>query len=100
MYCSEYVTGVEESIRCEIFAICEPNTMKPASCKAPFVIQIASEPMDPEEVHAISFHVSRASHVYMEYPEHFSIPVQMRLCTFIFVFVPQSYDVWVVADID
>ena len=58
MYCSEYVTGVEESIRCEIFTICEPDIMKPVSRKAPFVIQIASELMDPEEVHALSFHAS------------------------------------------
>ena len=100
MYCSEYVTKVEESIRCEIFAICEPDTMKPVSCKAPFVIQITSELMDPEEVHALGFHASRASHIYMEYSEHFSIPVRMQLCTIVFIFVSQSHDVWVVANID
>jgi hypothetical protein len=74
--------------------------MKPTSLKAPFVIQIASEPMDPEKVHALGFHALQVSHIDMEYPKYFGIPVQMQLCTLVFVFMSQSHNVWVGANID
>ena len=100
MYCSEHIAGVEESIRAGIFSICEPDTMKPTSLKALFVIQIVSKPMDPEEVHALGFYAPQASHVDMEYPEYFGIPVRMQLRTLVFVFMSQSHNVWVGANVD
>jgi hypothetical protein len=99
MYHSEYVTGVEETIRCWVFAICEPNTMKSTSYKAPFVIWITSEPMDPEEVHVLNLYAPRASHINMKDPEDFGIPIWMPFCTF-FIFVTQGHNIWVCVYVD
>ena len=99
MYRSEDVSGIEKFIGSGIFAICEPNTVKATSLKAAFMIEVASEPVDPEEFHAFSLHRPRASHIDMKDSEDFRIPVWMPFRTF-FIFVSQSHKIRVGPHID
>jgi len=54
---SEDVVGIEESIQSGVFTICETNAMKSTSLEAAFMIQIMSEPVDPEKLYALSLHM-------------------------------------------
>jgi len=49
--------------------------MKATGLKAALVIQIASEPMDPEELHVVRLDMPQASYIDMEDPEDLGIPV-------------------------
>ena len=100
MYPSEDVTGVEKSIRRGVVAISEPDTVKVTSFKAAFVIRIASEPMDPEELHALGLHMIRDPDVDMENRKDSGIPIRMPCCFSFFIFMSQHHDIQLGAYID
>jgi hypothetical protein len=58
MYTSENIVGVEEFVGGGVFAIHEANTRKLTSFNATVVIWFMSEPMDPEELHVLSLHMT------------------------------------------
>ena len=78
MYRLEDVVGIEELVGSGVFTICEPDTMKATSLKAAFMIWVMSEPVDPEEFHALALHRPQAPHVDMEDSKDFRIPVLLR----------------------
>ena len=87
MYTLEDAARVEEFIWSGVFTICKSNTMKVIGLEATLVIWIVSEPMDPEELHAVGLHVPQASYIDMEDPEDLGIPVWVRFYTVFLVFV-------------
>ena len=87
MYTPEDIARVEEFVWSGIFTICESNTMKATGLKAALMIQIASKPMDPEELHAVWLNMPQASYIDMEDPEDLGIPVWVQCYTIFFVFV-------------
>ena len=68
------LAGIEESIRCGVFAICEPNTVEAMSLKATFMFYITSKLMDPEEFHAVSFYALWDPDIDMEDPKDLGVP--------------------------
>jgi hypothetical protein len=59
-----------------------------------------SEPMDPEELHVLSLHMTWAPYIDVEDPKDFRIPVWVPFRALFVIFVCQGHNVWMGMQID